>query len=86
MKEEKCGDCPNIIERREADAMFRAKMTANFDNLTASLDKIEMAVWDAVGETRKDIKNLYFRIGLIAGGSGAVGGVIAALVAEAIQR
>lgn len=82
---EKCSDCPAVADRREADAVFRAKMTANFDNLSAGLAKIESAVWDAVDETRKDIKNLYFRIGLIAGSSGAIGGVIAALVTKQLM-
>jgi hypothetical protein len=86
MPKDKCDDCPAVADRREADATFRAVMSTKLEGLSAGVEEIKTTVWTAIGETRGDIKKLYFRIGIISGASGAVGGVIAALITTAIHN
>ena len=68
---EKCPEYPRCRDRREADAEFRGKVSTQVENIERNV--IEM---------RGDIKGFRWKIGLLAGGAGAISGIIGTIVSS----
>lgn len=76
-------DCPELgqcKDRRVLDAEHRGQVMAM---LTSINDNIS-ALWKDNGVQRQDIKGLYFRIGLISGGTSLVVSLVVSLVIKGI--
>lgn len=81
-----CDDCQNTTDRREADALFKGKILADLENVVKNTDKLESTVRDEIKEVRKDIKNIYLRLGTVAGTISLVVTVITLMIAAIMGR
>ena len=78
------GACPEFdqcLDRRTADAEYRGKVMAKLDSIESSIS----ALWAEMIVNRGDIKSLYFRIGLISGGTSLVVSLIVSIVVTKLK-
>ena len=75
-----CNDTEECRDRRTADAQFRGQVMSKLENIEKSIS----ALWAEQIVNRGDIKSLYFRIGLISGGTSLVVSLIVSLVTKNI--
>lgn len=78
-------ECPELSQckdRRIADAEHRGKVMA----MLTSIDESIKALWADNAVQRGDIKGLYFRIGMISGGTAMVVSLIVSLVINGISK
>jgi len=83
-----CEDCPNILERREKDALFREsvllKMNAydlKIEDLGDGIGGLTLGVKELTNLMQKNFNTIYYRIGVISGTIGLITGAISALSA-----
>ena len=76
-----CPEYPNCTDRREADALFRGEVKAKLEGIKSGVD----GLWTAMEVNRTDIKHLYFRMGLISGGTSLIVSLVVAFVAHMVK-
>lgn len=79
MKDTKCADCPAVLERREADAGYRATVLTRLDNYDTILEKLDKSIVALTLIMQTNFNSIYFRIGAVSGGVGLITGTVAAL-------
>jgi ribosomal protein S3AE len=79
-EEGRCQDCPGMIERREADAAYRATVLTKMEGYDLTLPRIEVTLKDLSKITQENFNRIYFRMGVISGGTGLASGIIGTLV------
>lgn len=77
---DKCPEYPKCQDRRMADAEFKGKVEAKLDGIETQIKNLTEGVWAAMEVNRKDIKNLYYKVGGIAAGSSLIIVVIVKIV------
>lgn len=75
-----CSDINDCRDRRTADAEYRGKVMTRLD----SIEKSVSAIWAEMIVNRGDIKSLYFRIGLISGGTSLIVSLVVSLIIKTI--
>lgn len=58
-----CPEYPKCLDRRASDAEHKGKIEAKLEEISNNIK----GIWSAMEVNRTDIKQLYYRIGLIAG-------------------
>jgi hypothetical protein len=77
-------DCPEIDvcrDRRTADAEMRGAVLAKLDSIEKSIS----ALWNEMQIKSSDIKTLYFRIGIISGGTSLIVSLIVSFITKGIK-
>jgi hypothetical protein len=73
-------DREQLNKERIAHAEFTGSVLATLKNLEGSVKDI----WDAVNDGRKDVKDLYFKVGLISGGTSLIVSLIVSFIVKAV--
>lgn len=76
-----CSELPMCRDRRTADAEHRAQVITKLEIIEKNLS----ALWDEMKVNRGDIKQLYFRIGLISGGTSLIVSLVVSMVSRSIK-
>lgn len=75
--------CPEIErcrDRRATDAAYKSEVLTKLDNIENNLS----ALWDEMKENRKDVKGIYFKMGVISGGTALIVSAATSLVIRSI--
>lgn len=75
-----CSETQDCADRRTLDAEHRGKVMTKLDNIEKSVS----ALWDEMVVNRQHINRLYFRIGLISGGTSLIVSLVVSLVLKGL--
>ena len=75
-----CSDTEECADRRIADAVYRGEVITKLGNIEKSIS----ALWDEMVVNRQHINKLYFRMGIIAGGTSLVVSLVVSLVLKSL--
>ena len=85
-KEERCSDCPSVIERRVEDGKFRERVLIKMNSYDLKIKSMGEGIVAMTGGIKdltalmqKNFNTIYFRIGVISGTMGLITGAISAL-------
>ena len=81
-KDKGCPEYDTCIERRVADAEMRGEFRVKL----VEIDKKVDAVFRLIGEQRQDIKQLYFRMGMLSGAISLIVSLVMSLMISWMKR
>lgn len=81
-----CDRYKECQEERIESAKFEGRVLAELANIKDTIEKGFKSLWAEMGVNRGDIKQLYFRVGLIAGGTSLVVSLIVSIVMRSMGK
>ena len=79
-KDVRCDGCPNVADRRELDAAYRATKKKKMEGYDIALPEIKSSIIMLTGVMQKNFNTIYFRMGVISGGAGLISGIVGTLI------
>lgn len=81
-KEKFCDRVDKCREEQVGQANLNGTITAKLENIEQGIKDI----WTAMQSRQNEIRDLYFRIGMIGGAAGAVSGIVTSLIIRGMGK
>jgi len=79
-KNNECSEIERCRDRRATDAAYKSEVLTKLSNIESNLS----ALWEEMRDNRKDVKSIYFKMGIISGGTALVISAAVSLITKSL--